>query len=88
MKTKGKTIRIKNELPELLEAVCIHDNCPEWLRDAIWEAFNNQSSNLIYTADWWRGQLESIENDKKTETTSYSEPETSDGLRLVSSNDN
>ncbi len=57
---KNSTIKIKNELPELLEAVCLHKDCPEWLRDDIWESFNNQSGRVTFAADWWRGQLASI----------------------------
>lgn len=57
---KNTTIRIKNELPELLEAVCYHDDCPEWLRDAIWDAFNGQEMCISFSASWWRVQFESL----------------------------
>ncbi len=55
-----KTIRIKNELPELLEAVCTHNDCPEWLADTIWESFNNQGMSVTFSANFWRAQLESV----------------------------
>ncbi len=54
------TIKIKNELPELLEAICNHKDCPEWLTDAIWEAFNNQNIAVNYSATFWRAQFEGI----------------------------
>ena len=50
----SKCIRVKNELPELLEAVCYHEDCPTWLKDAIWDAVNNQDQICIFTADYWR----------------------------------
>ncbi|MDQ3712213.1 MAG: hypothetical protein M3388_08355 [Acidobacteriota bacterium] len=53
-------IKIKNEVPELLEAVCIHKDCPEWLKEAIWEAFNNQNIKATFTADYWRGQFDGM----------------------------
>ena len=56
----SRYIRIKNELPELLEAVCYHKDCPNWLKDAIWDAVNNQDQTCIFTADYWRSRFESM----------------------------
>jgi hypothetical protein len=59
---KNNTIKIKNELPELLEAVCDHKDCPEWLKDGIWELFSNQTQSVVYSASWWRCQFEAIDD--------------------------
>jgi hypothetical protein len=53
----NNTIRIKNELPELLEAVCEHPKCPEWLRFAIWDAFAEHNTQTSFKADHWRAVL-------------------------------
>lgn len=53
----SKFIRIKNELPELLEAVCRHDDCPNWLSDEIWNAFNNRMNGTADTAAFFRYAL-------------------------------
>jgi hypothetical protein len=58
---KNNMIRVKNELPELLEAVCHHEDCPDWLKDAIWDAFNEQNIGVSFTASWWRHMLESMD---------------------------
>lgn len=57
---KKNNITVKNDLPHLLEALCEHPDCPDWLQDAIWEAFNNQDHNVIFTAAFWKAQFESI----------------------------
>ncbi len=57
---KNNTIKIKNELPELLEAVCNHPDCKDWLTDAIWEAMNNQNIRVNYSATFWRAQFEAM----------------------------
>ncbi len=57
---KNNRITIKNELPELLEAICTHPDCPEWLQDAIWESFQNRTDLVIYTASWWRSQFDAM----------------------------
>ena len=61
---KKNTLRLKNELPELLEAVCLHKDCPEWLALAIWDACAEQNLAVIFTADYWRSRLAEIEADK------------------------
>lgn len=53
-------ITVKNELPELLEAVCNHPDCEDWLKDAIWDAVNNQNIYVTYEADYWRSQLNAM----------------------------
>ena len=63
----NSTIKIKNELPELLEAVCNHKDCPEWLMDAIWDAINNQTMLCTYSADFWRAQFEAIPPKPRTD---------------------
>lgn len=60
MRKNNNTIRVKNELPELLEAVWNHDDCPEWLAEAIWDAFSNRDMKMIGTANYWRSQFESM----------------------------
>jgi hypothetical protein len=55
------TIKIKNELPELIEAVCLHKDCPEWLKDGIWDTFSEQNTALTFSATFWRAQLEGME---------------------------
>ena len=59
MKT-AKTIRVKNDLPHLLEAVCSHPECPDWLMEGIWDAFNSQSLSVIYTATYWAAEFEAM----------------------------
>lgn len=54
----SKYIRIKNELPELLEALCNHDDCPRWLTDEIWDAFNNRNNSSPLSANYFRYLLE------------------------------
>ena len=56
----NKYIRVKNELPELLEAVCAHPDCRAWLKDAIWDAFSAQDLDVTFTAAYWRSSLEAI----------------------------
>jgi hypothetical protein len=68
MRNKNSTIKIKNKLPELLEAVCNHADCPEWLTDAIWDAFNNQHIAANYSATFWRAQLEAMFVPKTVDT--------------------
>jgi hypothetical protein len=60
MRNKNSTIKIKNKLPELLEAVCNHKDCPEWLQDGIWDLFGNQHHRVTFTANYWRSQFESM----------------------------
>lgn len=48
------------KLPELLEAVCTHPDCPGWLQDAIWDAFGNQPLGITFTAAYWQGQFDSM----------------------------
>jgi hypothetical protein len=61
MSKKKKYIAVKNKLPELLEAVCYHKDCPRWLKNTIWDKFNNQTATLNFTAAHWRSMLNSIE---------------------------
>jgi hypothetical protein len=56
-----KTIRIKNELPELLEAVCTHEDCPDWLSEAIWDAVNYKNGKMSYSVDYFRFALANAE---------------------------
>jgi hypothetical protein len=65
---RSKTIKIKNELPELLEAVCRHRDCEDWLRDAIWDAFNNQTMSVLFTASYWRTSMEAIADSKEPDS--------------------
>ena len=55
-----KKIKVKNELPELLEAVCTHKDCPEWLKLGIWEAVNINPKSMFYLSIYWRGEFEAI----------------------------
>jgi hypothetical protein len=57
---KQKTGRIKNELPELLEAICGHKDCPEWLYDGIWDLINDKGGAVLYTANHFRAALEGV----------------------------
>ncbi len=43
---KQKIVRIKNELPELVEAICMHKDCPEWLYDGIWDLINDKGGMM------------------------------------------
>jgi hypothetical protein len=57
---KQKTVRIKNELPELLEAICRHEDCPEWLYEGIWDLINDKGGAVLYTANHFRAALEGV----------------------------
>ncbi len=58
---KQKTDTKKNELPELLEAICRHPDCPEWLYDGIWDLINDKGGAVLYTANHFRAALEAVE---------------------------
>ncbi len=58
---KQKTGRIKNELPELLEAICGHQDCPEWLYDGIWDLVADKGGAVLYTAKHFRATLGAVE---------------------------
>jgi hypothetical protein len=66
-----KNTMVKNELPELLEAIYAHDDTPEWLTMAIWDAFNNRHIE-IDDANYWRWMLEAT-----------SEPEQTPGMSVI-----
>ncbi len=57
---KQKTDGIKNALAELLEAVCGHTDCPEWLAVGIWDLINDKGGAVLYTANHFRAALESV----------------------------
>ncbi|HSK72309.1 MAG TPA: hypothetical protein VK892_11470 [Pyrinomonadaceae bacterium] len=59
---KNSTIRVKNELPELLEAVCAHPDCPDWLKEGIWDVVSGQNQSVLFTATYWRSAFEAIED--------------------------
>ncbi len=59
---KNNTITIKNELPELLEAVCEHPKCPEWLKHDIWDSFSNRNSTMSYKAIHWASVLDNLDD--------------------------
>ncbi len=65
---RQKTDRIKNDLPELLEAVCNHKDCPEWLSDAIWDAVSERSTQIVYSALQWRAHFEAMPPEDEEET--------------------
>jgi hypothetical protein len=44
-------------MPELLEAVCNHDDCPDWLQDVIWNGFNNRMNGSGISAGYFRFAL-------------------------------
>lgn len=51
---------VKNNLPELLEAVCTHEDCPDWLSGMIWDKLNDRSQFDAYSASYFRHMLENI----------------------------
>ncbi len=61
---KSITITIKNELPELLEAVCEHPKCPEWLKHDIWDSFSNRNTSLSYKAAHWASVLDGLDGEE------------------------
>ncbi len=81
MMKNNNTIRIKNELPELLEAVCGHTDCPEWLSDGIWDSINDKGGAVLYTANHFRAALESVkvseqwEKERKSNVIEFTEVE-------------
>ena len=53
-------ITIKNKVPEILEALCENTDCPGWLKNDIWDSFNNVTSgDVSYKASFWRHILRS-----------------------------
>jgi len=63
----NNTIKIKNALPELLETVCNHKDCPDWLKEGIWDLFVAQTGAVTFSADHWRDELASIALKEKRE---------------------
>jgi hypothetical protein len=53
---------VSNEktLPELLEAVCTHTDCPQWLKHGIWDLFGEQSHTCQFTSEYWAMQFRAI----------------------------
>ena len=45
-------------LPELLSAVCNHDDCPEWIQNAVIDGFNELNSKINLTPNYFRYVLE------------------------------
>ena len=58
---KKNTTMIKNELPELLDAVFDHPDAPEFLKDAIFDAFNERGAPI--DAQYWRYMLEATKQE-------------------------
>lgn len=63
----SKFIKVKNELPELLEALCNHDDCPDWLSDEIWDAFNDRNNSSPLSANYFRYLMEATADAKNCE---------------------
>lgn len=40
---------IKNDVPNLLHALCNHQHCPEWLRGLIWDEMNERVESNAYS---------------------------------------
>jgi hypothetical protein len=59
---RKRNISIKNELPDILETLCYHPECPDWLRHGIWELFNECGGNVVYTANYWLAQLDALDS--------------------------
>lgn len=64
---KNNTIRLQNTLPHLLEAVCSHADCPDWLRGDLWDLINNHDSAVRFDAEFWDWVLKSSEYGKERE---------------------
>lgn len=62
---KDNTIRIKNDLPHLLAAVCNHPECPDWLKDKIWDAVTAEATNVTYTLAHFQAAFEAIPNEEQ-----------------------
>ena len=54
-----KTVRIKNDLPHLLAALCAHPDCPEELKDAVWDTINDRPKRPTYSVKYWESVFES-----------------------------
>lgn len=67
-----KNIKVKNTLPDLLEAVCQHKDCPDWLSDGIWDLVNDQPSSTVFTSSYWQYAFDAIEERRQRRE----EPET------------
>jgi hypothetical protein len=76
---KNSTIRVKNEMPELLEALCEHPDCPDWLKDGIWDVFNDQSITVSYKAAYWRSMLNDMVNQPREDAESADEENSDKG---------
>ena len=54
----AKTIKIKNTLPHLIDALWHHDDCPKWLQDIIWDGIENRRDGRAdFAASFWASQL-------------------------------
>lgn len=57
-KNNTTKITLPNTLHDLLSAVTLHDDCPEWLVDAIWDAVNDQGPTITCSSLYWAAMLE------------------------------
>ena len=56
----------EKRVPDLLEELCSHSECPEWLRDGIWDLVNDAANDggrpIRFDAEHWRHEFEAIED--------------------------
>lgn len=61
MKSIPKT---PNEIPALLARLCKHPECPDWLKEGIWDtvcdAANRGRRPIRFDEDHWKYEFESI----------------------------
>lgn len=62
---KKKTMTVKNEVPEILELLMNHPDCPEWLSMLIGDEMNNRIL-IKDQASWFRFCLNNIEENRRT----------------------
>ena len=65
---EDNTITIKNELPELLEALCQHERCPDWLKNGFEDMFNRLGMRATWSATYWSSILEMAETNDGFQT--------------------
>jgi len=53
---------MSKSLPELLEDVCTHSDCPDFLKHAIFDSFGDQNLAVLYTKTWWEAQFEALDS--------------------------
>jgi hypothetical protein len=63
---EGYVSNADRDIPDMLEELCSHSECPEWLRDGIWDLVNDAANRggrtIRFDAEHWRHELQYTDN--------------------------